>query len=123
MDTRYSAEQLELQRSAAAVVADLGPRTVDDLDDAARRQRLADGSSSGVRLVDVALPEPVFETDLSRAIAPVALGDVAPDGEGATVGEAAVARSRALALTITIADLLGSMEGVLDTTTEYAKER
>jgi len=30
MDTRYSDEQLELQRSAAAVVADLGPKTVDD---------------------------------------------------------------------------------------------
>ncbi len=224
MDTRYSDEQLELQRSAAAVVADLGPRTVDDLDDAARRQRLAeatrrsgwfelrgpgegdeplasgvevailarelgrgaadtaflgpvvavdlarqggleledarasvvfdislldfavapgvtegvavdcagttrgialvaDGNAPGVRLLDVALPDPAPETDLTRAIAPVALGEVAPDGDSAMVGDDAVARSRALALTITIADLLGSMEGALDTTTDYAKER
>jgi alkylation response protein AidB-like acyl-CoA dehydrogenase len=84
---------------------------------------VADGSAAGVRLVDVPLPDPVIETDLTRAIAPVALGDVARDGDGAMVGDDAVARSRALALTITIADLLGSMEGVLDTTTEYAKER
>jgi alkylation response protein AidB-like acyl-CoA dehydrogenase len=39
------------------------------------------------------------------------------------IGAAAVARSRALALTITIADLVGTMEGVLDTTCGYAKER
>ena len=55
VDTRYSPEQLELRRSAAALVADLGPKTVDDLDDAAgasasptpRRDRA--GSSSAVR--------------------------------------------------------------------------
>ena len=44
MDTRYSPEQLELRRSAAALVDDLGPRTVDDLDDAVRRGRLADAA-------------------------------------------------------------------------------
>ncbi len=44
MDTRYSDEQLELQRSAASLVADLGPKTVDDLDDASRRDRLADAA-------------------------------------------------------------------------------
>jgi alkylation response protein AidB-like acyl-CoA dehydrogenase len=223
MDTRYSDEQLELQRSAAAVVADLGPKTVDDLDDASRRARLADaaqrsgwfelrgpgdgdeplasgvevsivarelgrgaadtaflgpvvaidlaraaglafedaststvfdeslldfaiapdtargvavdcaGASKGValvadrdrpgvRLVEVALPESGCETDLTRAVAPVAL-EAPRDADGARLDDEAVARSKALALTITIADLLGSMEGVLDTTTEYAKER
>jgi alkylation response protein AidB-like acyl-CoA dehydrogenase len=227
MDTRYSDEQTELQRSAAALVADLGPKTVDDLDDGSRRDRLTDaarrsgwyelrgpddgphdaagplasgvevaiiarelgrgaadvpflgpvvaadlarhaglevedaatsavfdrslldfaiapaasdgvavdcaGSTSGLALagdvvagahvVHVALPDPVLETDLTRAVAPVALSGVAPDGDGAVIDEAALARSRALALAVTVADLLGTMEGVLDTTTEYAKER
>src|SRR3954447_9822925 len=44
MDTRYSDEQLELQRSAVALVADLGPKTVDDLDDTSRRDRLTDAA-------------------------------------------------------------------------------
>jgi alkylation response protein AidB-like acyl-CoA dehydrogenase len=223
MDTRYSDEQIELQRSATALVADLGPKTVDDLDDAVRRERLADAarrsgwyelrgpgeddgplasgvevaiiaralgrgaadtaylgpvvavdlarhaglevedasasavfdrslldfavapasrdgvavdcagstrglalvaeSAGGAHVVEVALPAPAPETDLTRAVAPLALDGVAPDGDGAAVGEEAVARSRALALTITVADLLGAMEGVLATTAEYAKER
>jgi alkylation response protein AidB-like acyl-CoA dehydrogenase len=222
MDTRYSDEQLELQRSAAALVADLGPKTVDDLDDAARRDRLAEaarssgwyelrgpgegdaplasgvevaivarelgrgaadvaflgpavavdlarhaglevedaatsavfdrslldfavvpasaegvavdcaGSTRGLaliadggatHLVEVPLPDPAPETDLTRAVAPVALDGVVPDGEGAVVGGDRLERARALALTITVADLLGSMEGVLHVTTEYAGER
>jgi alkylation response protein AidB-like acyl-CoA dehydrogenase len=223
MDTRYSDEQVELQRSAASLIADLGPRTVDDLDDRSRRERLAEaarrsgwyelrgpgdgdgplasgvevaivarelgrraadvsflgpvvavdlarhaglevedaatsavldrslldfavvpavtegiavdcaGSTHGValsgdvavgaHLVHVVLPEPGVETDLTRTVAPVSLAGVAPDGDGVAIGEAALARTRALALAITVADLLGSMEGVLDATTEYAKER
>ena len=229
MDTRYSDEQLELQRSAASLVADLGPKTVDDLDDVTRRDRLADaarpvgmvraarsrrrrrpaglgrrgrdhrprswdaprptrrilgpvvaadlarhaglevedaatsavldrslldfaiapaasprasrstapGSTRGLALVGgdgdgtgaatwsrSSLPDPTPETDLTRAVAPVDLADVAPDGDGAAVGEDAIARSRARwRSTITVADLLGTMEGVLDTTAEYAKER
>jgi len=223
VDTRYSDEQFELQRSASSLVADLGPKTVDDLDDASRRDRLAraarhagwyelrgpgeddgplasgvevaiiaralgrgaadmpflgpvvavdlarhagleveDASTSAVfdrslldfavapaategvaidcagstrgialvaeragdaHLVEVLLRDPAPETDLTRAVAPVALDGVTPDGDATTVGEDAIARSRALALTITVADLLGAMEGVLDTTAEYAKER
>jgi len=84
---------------------------------------VAAGGSGAAHLVEVALPEPAPETDLTRAVSPVSLADVAPDGDGAAVGEDAIARSRALALTITVADLLGAMEGVLDTTAEYAKER
>ncbi len=85
---------------------------------------LVGGEGDGTaHLVEVALPEPAPETDLTRAVAPVSLADVAPDGDGAAVGEDAIARSRALALTITVADLLGAMEGVLDTTADYAKER
>jgi alkylation response protein AidB-like acyl-CoA dehydrogenase len=221
MDTRYSDEQLELQRSAASLVADLGPKTVDDLDDASRRDRLADAArrsgwyelrgpgeddgplasgvevaivarelgrgaadtaylgpvvavdlarqaglevedaatsavfnrslldfaiapsaaegvavdcagaarglvlvaDGGMHLVEVALPEPTPETDLTRAVAPVTLDSLAPDSDDGVIDTDAVERSRALALTITVADLLGAMEGVLDTTAEYAKER
>jgi alkylation response protein AidB-like acyl-CoA dehydrogenase len=222
MDTGYSDEQLELQRSAASLVADLGPKTVDDFDDTSRRDRLADaarrsgwyelrgpgeddgplasgvevaiiarelgrgvadtaflgpvvavdlarhaglevedaatsvvfdrslldfavapGSRDGVAIdcagsrrglalvrgagaahvVDVSLPDPAPETDLTRAVAPVALADVVPDGDGGAVVDDAVDRSRALALTITVADLLGVMEGVLATTIGYATER
>ncbi|MDQ1431282.1 MAG: hypothetical protein QOF40_1884 [Actinomycetota bacterium] len=229
MDTRYSPEQLELRRSAAALVGDLGPRTVDDLDDAARRSRLADAArragwldlrgpgeddgplASGVEvaivarqlgrvaadtpflgpvvavdlarqagleledarasavldvslvdfavaspsaasagvavdcagaergivlardgdgpgevtLVEVALGEPAPATDLTRALVPVTItGDGSMSGsDGAALAVAAVGRSRALALAITIADLVGTMEGVLDTTVAYAQER
>jgi len=224
MDTRYSDEQLELQRSAASLVADLRPKTVDDLDDTTRRDKLADaarrsgwyelrgpgegdgplasgvevaiiarelgrgaadvpylgpvvavdlarraglevedaatsavfdrtlldfaivpaaadgvavdcagstrglalaadGAGGAAHLVEVALPDPAPETDLTRAVAPVTFGELAPDGDGAPVDADAIARSRALALTITVADLLGTMEGVLATTTDYAKER
>jgi alkylation response protein AidB-like acyl-CoA dehydrogenase len=223
MDTRYSDEQVELQRSAASLVADLGPKTVDDLDDTTRRDRLADaarrsgwyelrgpgegdgplasgvevaiiarelgrgaadtaylgpvvavdlarhaglevedaatsavfdrslldfaiaprvadgvgvdcaGSTRGLalvangggtaHLVEVPLPDPAPETDLTRSVAPVALGDVSPDGDGAAIDGDAIARSRALAVTITVADLLGAMEGALAITAEYAKER
>ena len=47
MDTRYSREQLELRAATAALLADLGPRTVDDLDDDARRARLAKAARVG----------------------------------------------------------------------------
>jgi alkylation response protein AidB-like acyl-CoA dehydrogenase len=77
----------------------------------------------GAHVVQVALPEPSPETDLTRAVAPVSLSDVAAEPDGVAMGEAALDRTRALALTITVADLLGAMEGVLDITTEYAKER
>jgi alkylation response protein AidB-like acyl-CoA dehydrogenase len=228
MDTRSSPEQLELRRSAAALVTDLGPRTVDDLADLGRRARLADaarragwldlrapgeddgplasgvevaivarelgrvaadtpflgpviavdlarqagleledartsavldvslvdfavvspaGATEGVavdcagaergialashgdergavRIVEVALGEPAPATDLTRALAPVTIDAGTTSGpDGTAVPEAGVARSRALALAITIADLVGTMEGVLATTCDYAKER
>ena len=46
MDTRYSDEQLALRSATAALLADLGPRTVADLDDTARRARLAKAADS-----------------------------------------------------------------------------
>jgi alkylation response protein AidB-like acyl-CoA dehydrogenase len=41
MDTRYTPEQSELQRTARQLAKELGPRMVADLDDDQRRQRLA----------------------------------------------------------------------------------
>jgi alkylation response protein AidB-like acyl-CoA dehydrogenase len=42
MDTRYTPEQTELQRTAGRLARELGPRTVADLDDDKRRDRLAE---------------------------------------------------------------------------------
>jgi hypothetical protein len=42
MDTRLSPEQAELQRTARQLSGELGPRTVADLDDEKRRDRLAE---------------------------------------------------------------------------------
>ena len=42
---------------------------------------------------------------------------------GDAIDGAGIDGSRALALSITVADLVGTMEGVLDTSCEYAKER
>jgi alkylation response protein AidB-like acyl-CoA dehydrogenase len=224
VDTRYSPEQLELQKSAAALVDDLGPRTVDDLDDAVRRERLAGAAvrsgwfelrgpgednaplasgvevailarelgraaadtpffgpvvavdlarharleledartsivldrtlldlaavpSSGgadavavdcagaerglmlsvdddVRVVEVELGVPAPATDLTRALASVTVTSSSTNAlDGAPLGDDALARARALGLAITVADLVGTMEGALDTTCEYARER
>jgi len=225
MDTRYSPEQLDLRAAAASLLADLGPRTVADLDDAGRRARLAEAGhaagwfdlrgpgvddaslASGVEVAIVAremgrvaadtpylgptiavdlarhaglvLDDPhtsvVFEptlwdvarvtSDSSEGIAvdcagarrgfvliaddrgtmrlsEVPLGADAPASDltrslasatvtagsaNATIGAAfttaAVMRTRALALAITVADLVGIMEGALDVTCAYARER
>jgi alkylation response protein AidB-like acyl-CoA dehydrogenase len=227
VDTRYSQEQLELRSATAALAADLGPRTVADLDDAGRRERLAkagaasgwfdlrgpgegddplasgvevaivsrelgraaadtpffgpvvavdlarqaglalddsavsvvlhaslhdfavlptdaadgvavdcagaslalalttnDGGGAAVGVVEVALGPAAPATDLTRQLAPVISGlDVNDLRSGAPVDDATVDRVRALALTITIADLIGSMEGALDVTCRYAQER
>jgi alkylation response protein AidB-like acyl-CoA dehydrogenase len=42
MDTRYTPEQVELQRTARQLTRELGPRMVADLDDDERRARLAE---------------------------------------------------------------------------------
>ena len=226
MDTRYSPEQQELRRSAAALVDDLAPKTVEDLEDDPRRHRLAEAVrgagwlelrtagdddrplASGVEVAIVArelgrraadtpflgpllaadlarqagielkdatsavldatlldfaivtpsgeidgvavdaagcgrgvllateepgklmlqeatLAEPSTATDLTRALALVARTDsTATSGlDGVLLTDAEVARSRALGLTITAADLVGVIEGALAATIAYAQER
>jgi alkylation response protein AidB-like acyl-CoA dehydrogenase len=224
VDTRFSPEQLELRRSTAALVDDLGPRTVDDLDDAVRRGRLADAAlrsgwfdlrgpgdddgplasgvevaivarelgrvaadspffgpvvaadlarhagleledahtsvvldaalldvavapasgpatgvavdcagarrglmltdDGGTHIVEVELGAPAPATDLTRAVASVvAAAAAAREADGVALGDDALMRCRALGLAITVADLVGTMEGALVTTCDYAKER
>src|SRR5262249_40419837 len=49
---------------------------------------VADNSASGAaRLFEVVLPDPVPETDLTRAVAAVEFGGVTPDGEGGPLKE------------------------------------
>ena len=229
MDTRYSREQVELRSATAALLADLAPRTVADLDDEARqgaprqgrgvcgmvrvarsrrrrrpagvRRRgcdrgpragagrgrharssarwspptspgapgaeLGDGGTSGGARPDARSISPSCPPAVQpRASPSTAQGStrgllLAPDGDdrlqdrrggprrrGAGDRSHARARGRSpwsptrrtrrsvtrsmgpgstaagrLALAITVADLVGTMEGVLDTTCEYAKER
>jgi alkylation response protein AidB-like acyl-CoA dehydrogenase len=224
VDTRYSPEQLELRRSAAALVDDLGPRTVDDLDDAVRRGKLADaalrsgwfelrgpgeddgplasgvevaivarelgraaadtpffgpvvaadlarqagleledarasivldgalldlgvvpssGAADGVaadcagaerglvlvvdggeaHVAEVELGEPAPTTDLTRALAPVTLTSSTSALDGGALDDESLLRCRALGVAIAVADLVGTMEGAIGTTCEYAKER
>jgi alkylation response protein AidB-like acyl-CoA dehydrogenase len=227
VDTRYSDEQLALRSATAALLADLGPRTVADLDDTTRQARLAkaadsagwfdlrgpgeddgplatgvevaivarelgraaadtpflgpvvaadlarqagadldarvtsivldgalldvavrapSGEMDGVAVdcagcergllvgaaepgstasvLDVPLPAPAPATDLTRAVAPLHVDAGARDVRvGPAVAEDMVARTRALALAITVADLVGIMEGTLETTRTYAQER
>ena len=229
MDTRYSDEQLALRSATAALLADLGPRTVADLDDTTRQARLAKaadsagwfdlrgpgeddgplatgvevaivarelgraaadtpflgpvvaadlarqagadldarvtsivldgalldlavrapsgemdgvavdcagcergllvgaaepGSTASVLDVPLPAPAPAPATDLTRAVAPLHVDAGARDVRvGPAVAEDMVARTRALALAITVADLVGIMEGTLETTRTYAQER
>ena len=75
------------------------------------------------RLARVAVADAAPATDLTRAVAPVSI----EADESSLVGDAldreAVDRARALALSITVAELVGTMEGVLDATCTYAQER
>ena len=85
---------------------------------------VGDRGGDATRVIEVALGVPAPATDLTRALASVTTGAVstnAPDGP--VVADAALERCRALALAITVADLVGTMEGALDITSAYAQER
>ena len=192
MDVRLNAEQRQLCDAAAKLADDLGPGSVQDLDDEARLTRLekavaqsgwrelrSDGASGvevaivveefGRGLVDVPLLGPVLADDLTRHLdqaperATVAAGETAFDTRGArsgvllrdttvltagigeqrpgadlTRGRAGLAgaprpvgeldaesasRWRALALTATVADLVGTARGAHALAVDYAKIR
>ncbi len=85
---------------------------------------VAPDGGTGCRIIAAPIAGAAPATDLTRALGTVTFGADAPHTLiGDAVDSAAIDRSRALALAITVADLVGTMEGVLDTTCEYARER
>jgi hypothetical protein len=114
MDARLSAEQRELKDAAAKLADDLGPRSVLDLDDAARGARLEQAvagtgwrrlRSDGAGGVEVAIVAEEFARGLVDVpfLGPVLADALAPGGAAATIvvdGVAADARgySRGIAL-------------------------
>ncbi|HEX5254827.1 MAG TPA: acyl-CoA dehydrogenase family protein [Mycobacterium sp.] len=135
MDVRLTAEQQQLRDAAAKLADDLGPATVQDLDDQTRITRLdkqientgwrslrSDGASGvevaivaeefGRRLVDTPFLGPVLADDLGRHVgadvsaATVAVGDRVIDARGA---RRALSLSRGTVLTV---DVQGSPQSV-----------
>ncbi|MFI5047240.1 MAG: acyl-CoA dehydrogenase family protein [Acidimicrobiia bacterium] len=85
--------------------------------------RPADGDDDACRLVRVPISHPSPATDLTRAIERVAIEGDSVEVLGEAIDRDALDRARALVLSITVADLVGTMEAALDTTCEYARER
>jgi alkylation response protein AidB-like acyl-CoA dehydrogenase len=137
VDTRHTAEQAELQRTARQLARELGPRTSADLDDAKRTRRLAeavrdagwlelrergdDGGplASGVEaaiiadalgeaVADVAFAGPILAADLARR-AGVRPVEGAVVAFGADLIDAAVVTGRATTATLYAVD--GAAEG------------
>ncbi|MEX0665982.1 MAG: acyl-CoA dehydrogenase [Acidimicrobiia bacterium] len=138
MDTRDTAEQAELRRSARQLARELGPSTVADLDDAARAKRLAgavrdagwlslrddggDGAplASGVEaaivadalggaVADVAFAGPVLAADLARR-AGVPAGDGPVVGFASSLLDAAVVPGSVTTATIHAVDSGGELD-------------
>jgi hypothetical protein len=141
VDVRLTAEQQQLRDVAAELADDLGPASVQALEDDGRIARLdkqievtgwrslrSDGASG----VEVAIVAEEFGRGLVDApfLGPVLAGDLARqvgiDGAGATIviGDRAFdARGyrRALALVATSADLVGTSRGAHSLACDYAK--
>jgi alkylation response protein AidB-like acyl-CoA dehydrogenase len=81
MDTRDSPEQAELRRAARRLAAQLGPKTVADLDDATRRTRLASAvrDAGWLELRDDAGNGSPVASGVEAAIVAEALGAAAAD--------------------------------------------
>jgi hypothetical protein len=75
------------------------------------------------RLARVAVADAAPATDLTRAVAMVSIEAAESSLVGDALDREAVDRARALALSITVEELVGTMEGVLDATCTYAQER
>lgn len=117
MDARLSAEQEDLRAAAAKLAADLGPGSVQDLEDPARTERIeaavaATGwrslRSDGAGGVEIALVAEEFARGLVDVPFLVPVLDGAPE---------------ALALVVTAADMLGAARGAHALAVEYAKIR
>src|SRR5438093_1374667 len=111
MDVRYSTEQRALRAAAAQVVDRLGPLAVGQLDDAERAAKLdAAVASSGWR--ELRTPNDDGTPWAS---------DVA--GQSRLLSDHDLRHWTALALATTCADLVGAMQGAIDLTVDYAKQR
>lgn len=117
MDARLSAEQEDLRAAAAKLAADLGPGSVQDLEDPARTERIeaavaATGwrslRSDGAGGVEIALVAEEFARGL------ITVPFLGPVLDGAP---------EALALVVTAADMLGAARGAHALAVEYAKIR
>ena len=112
MDVRYSPEQLALRDAALRLCADLGPRTVADLDDAERVAKLeAAVHQTGWRelLVDATVVEAGIVTEVfGQYLIDVPLLETDDLARG---------------LALTSADLVGVMTGAVQLAAAYAKDR
>lgn len=117
MDARLSAEQEDLRAAAAKLAGDLGPGSVQDLQDPARTERMeaavaATGwrslRSDGAGAVEIALVAEEFARGL------VHVPFLVPVLDGAT---------DAVAIVVTAADMLGAARGAHALAVEYAKIR
>lgn len=112
MDVRYSAEQLALRDAAQKLAADLGPRTVADLDDTARIAKLeAAVAATGWRdlLADASAVEAAIVAEVfGQYVIDVPLIDTDDLATG---------------LALTSAELVGVMQGAITLATDYAKDR
>jgi alkylation response protein AidB-like acyl-CoA dehydrogenase len=81
MDTRYTAEQAELQRAARQLAGQLGVKTVADLDDVTRRNRLASAvrDAGWLELRDGAGDGSAVASGVEATIVAEALGAAAAD--------------------------------------------
>ncbi|HTD50937.1 MAG TPA: acyl-CoA dehydrogenase family protein [Acidimicrobiia bacterium] len=121
MDTRDTPEQAELRRSARRLARDLGPSTVADLDDVARRTRLGDavrdagwlelrGDTEDAAPVAGGVEAAIVADALGGAVAdvafagPVLAADLARRGAVVDPDPAVVAFSAALIDTAVLAD-------------------
>jgi hypothetical protein len=122
LDTRDTPEQAELRRSARQLARELGPTTVADLDDSARRKRLAaavrdagwlelrGGDDEGAGPLASGVEAAIVADALGGAVAdvafagPVLAGDLARRAGVRDTGDAVVAFSPALTDTAIVCD-------------------
>ncbi|HZQ33074.1 MAG TPA: acyl-CoA dehydrogenase family protein [Mycobacterium sp.] len=151
MDVRLTSEQRQLRDAAAKLADDLGPGSVAELADESRRARLekavdATGwrtlRSDGASGVEVAIVAEEFGRGLVDVpfVGPVLADELQRTGTGISVTEAthtadltnamaempktdAGGQFRALAITATTADILGTARGAHALATDYAKIR
>ncbi|MEX2293910.1 MAG: acyl-CoA dehydrogenase [Acidimicrobiales bacterium] len=80
-------------------------------------------ANGGWSLASVAMGEPARHVDLTRPVAAPSSPATLVDGQTTGIDAAALDRATALGLAVCCADLVGSMQGAVELSTEYAAER